>query len=168
MTRQTPAGSLERDPAHPPGGPAEAGELELTRPSLPPPLLTTIIRQYQTNHPQPQIAQPPDMLSSPPQPLFLALDGGGTKTRAVISTKTADGGAKVVAQAISGGSNVSEVRRTAVDLNRNDMADFLILLRSLGAGWDGRVRARVSPSSRAHKLTRCPASWYRHRSCSCR
>jgi len=51
------------------------------------------------------------MTSLPPQNLYLCLDGGGTKTRAVISRKTpGGGGAEIVAEGLAAGSNLAEVR----------------------------------------------------------
>ena len=63
------------------------------------------------------------MTVSPPQPLFLALDGGGTKTRAVLSRKTQDGGAEVVSEAVSAGSNLAEVSTVAFITDHVPLAD---------------------------------------------
>lgn len=51
------------------------------------------------------------MAAIPPQNLYLCLDGGGTKTRAVISRKTSGGGggAEIVAEGLAAGSNLAEV-----------------------------------------------------------
>lgn len=54
------------------------------------------------------------MASTPPQKLYLCLDGGGTKTRAVISRKIEGGGAEIVAEGLAAGSNLAEVSRESV------------------------------------------------------